>query len=1322
MGWEIAAAVARAYATPSMAVASWESEWHASDSPRRLGLPPLLRQVGPQERSVPSSTIQRRVRRVTASTVELLDEPLCPVSRSSTPQFKTQRDIALVQAPQRASSAVLVHTPDLTPQFKTQRDTALVQAPQRVSSAVLVHTPDLSRAPPARAAPRPLLDTPFLSPLVQAPLAEAVPPSWMPPHLHQSTPPAARVAPLVQGSGRSRTQWDPSPTPTLLDPHGGEGQRVQRRRSLQAQPWYKSKDRTTGPEGPARPLITSLRPLVTLACPVIPHRAGVAMGMGGMANPPRSPEAVLQSAATQEFLDSCCSLMPAQQVVSLRTAPPARRKRKYPSYPFAYSQGRSSPGQHLQGVPPVSPPPDWRRADPVAAAGPFVEPNPVEVGSPRPTLLPTDLFPGSELTEEPTYPTGPLGSQQVPFSGTVGEMAHRLARGDAWIAPQAWRGGPHHMVAQNRASFRLPSRPLRQLQAFLRAGYANVRAMLPFSTVLKTAFVAWIRHIAERDCVDPNTPLCLYPDGLDRSRRLVRGSRRGQMSILATHWPRFPMGYNPRNIRNALWYGPAGPAWRKLVKCRRNPWLAQIVENGATYYASPHLVPDSQPLQAMPAGPLLPAEVSEAETVLHEFQDMGFAICKDPVCKEWDHLRKDRGLLQQYMMRIEQADPTHTPWRRFQQAFCLPKKGDKPNDPLNRLLRLILSFKGPWGNETARQGLQLWLRETYSHRGFRDLIRLVLPGCHIADVDATKFFHQVRTDWISTEASWLWVRGRRWRLDAMCMGPSLAPSIAQRLANIIDTEASLACPDGRFGSMIDDHYAMGDTFRDALRAICALLRTCIRLGLTLNPDKCHLLPHQIRAILQTIVDTQTMWCYTSALTCQSIREKCMSLITAIETGDLTTPREIASLLGSATSAMDSAWQMTLAMQGLRELLTRMLRGSQMDWNARFKLNPDNAFFALLDAKRLHEISHWTGRPLLPWIPTEVIMADGSPYARGAVWLTGPIAATQSSPVANEPSSVAFRLLFIKMENALWSQNQCEVDASMSAIVSFVEQRRWRWLTVAIITDSMVNAKYIRRGGSVFSLAHAVMRIQATLWLRFRVNVIPLWLHGKRLYLADGYSRTRLNRPVWRLDPAAIHCIQAEFGPLHVDAFATIDTRMTRLFIGPFPQPTKYQLGTDFFAMNLVASDLRNTALVGAPPRRRVEQLLNFLQAQRVRSFTLLLAAPELHPAIGRILKHITRAPIVIPHYATRYELIWEPRTGVLAHPLAPLGVFHCCFEPQWRAEQPLSWQSQLLVPTKMAKAAESMIRLSTYSNPGCVAKAVSCAWRLVLQLRRLSST
>ena len=104
-------------------------------------------------------------------------------------------------------------------------------------------------------------------------------------------------------------------------------------------------------------------------------------------------------------------------------------------------------------------------------------------------------------------------------------------------------------------------------------------------------------------------------------------------------------------------------------------------------------------------------------------------------------------------------------------------------------------------------------------------------------------------------------------------------------------------------------------------------------------------------------------------------------------------------------------------------------------------------------------------------------------------------------------------------------------------------------------------------------------------------------------------------------------------PFYVDTFATIDTRITRLFIGPYPQPSKN-------------TRWAQSGSLGPAPYTPCRGSRAFCRRRRSRALPCYSRHRISTPRLDASSTPTTRAPIVIPYYQTRYELIWEPRAGV----------------------------------------------------------------------------
>eukprot|EP00947_MAST-08B_sp_MAST-8B-sp1_P000317 g317.t1 len=645
-------------------------------------------------------------------------------------------------------------------------------------------------------------------------------------------------------------------------------------------------------------------------------------------------------------------------------------------------------------------------------------------------------------------------------------------------------------------------------------------------------------------------------------------------------------------------------------------------------------------------GPRMAAELKAVMQELDKLAALGAGSWLDPRLSdaEWAAMVADRSKLLAHMKRVEFNDKKtpRTQWRIFHQAAAIPKKDDIPWDELRRSWRIILNFATKYGNDAGV------IKQSYSHRGLRDVLRAVTPGSYISSLDFMKWFHQMPLSERSAQMCHIWVRGQRFRFDTMVMGLSISPYLGQLVTNALFDEIKLEVAKVVPGaiatsSMQDDAYIVGQSFVDTLRATAVAARVCGYYFAHLSTKKCEPIPHFIKAMLRQVVDTRAMYVYTPAATMRSLRQLCWTMLHKIRSRQAINAREVAAVLGTAIALADSAWHHVFAVQGLRDLQRRMLRRTRQDWDAFLVLDEEAEWMVIHDLHRLMAVAQWNGRPILPWVPHQWVSTDGSPQARGAVLLTASTAAATYDPEENEASTLTFRTLFNAWEGAAMSQNRREVDAAAAGIVSFAERHQWRWRVVANITDNMTCRRYLNKGGPMINLAHAARRLHSILWRRFRCKLMLFWAAGESLYLADGWSRTRLSRPVWRLNPRVSERLQQRLGQFEVDLFASADTRVCRAFIGPRPEPTPDQIAVDFFAPTTQIHRLASKHLFAMPPKRRLAEVLRRLEEARVARVSIAVLNPASNlPELPLLLQHSFDAPVLVPTSPELFQKVWEP--------------------------------------------------------------------------------
>ena len=520
---------------------------------------------------------------------------------------------------------------------------------------------------------------------------------------------------------------------------------------------------------------------------------------------------------------------------------------------------------------------------------------------------------------------------------------------------------------------------------------------------------------------------------------------------------------------------------------------------------------------------------------------------------------------------------------------------------------------------------------------------IVYPGAFITSVDWFKMFYQLPTSRRTQMGSTAWVGGRRVRLHGAAMGISVIPSASQRISNILCALVAERCPWARTASCIDDLYQTAPSFLEGLMTIQALYDLCTRLRVQLKPIKCDHWPHTTKPILRNTVNTATSMVYTHADTQSKIRNKCNAFLDRVIHHKAVTMREVASLIGTVQSCSDSAWQVFMSLTGFRDLLQRMIRmASPKAWDAAFRLDMEAEWMVLADARRLTQIAKFGGRSMLPYIASEFCVTDGGPMASGGLALSvRGQAAIMIDAASTVPSNIAFRYLMEGWCQRLWSQNRKELAAATAAVESFVRIHNWHDCVVAVIVDSRTVRAYLTKGGPRIELAHAAARFHQRLWAQFRIRVVSLWSSGKSLFLADEWSRTKVNCPRWMESPEARRLIEHRLGPHTVDCFATTLNRWVERHISPYPEPSESLVAADFFSLNL-ASVLEGERPICRPPADQIMATLKAIRAAALPHFTLITWGMPPKPWVAEAVSMLAAWPAILPFSPGLFLPCWEP--------------------------------------------------------------------------------
>ena len=434
---------------------------------------------------------------------------------------------------------------------------------------------------------------------------------------------------------------------------------------------------------------------------------------------------------------------------------------------------------------------------------------------------------------------------------------------------------------------------------------------------------------------------------------------------------------------------------------------------------------------------------------------------------------------------------------------------------------------------------------------------------------------------------------------------------------------------------IDDILIIGkspDEVRNHVEALIALLEG---LGFIVNMEKSVLTPSQQIEFLGLQLDTSTMCLSLPGHKIRTIRGDAAQLLRQSSIS----ARRVAQFIGKLNAASQAVFPAPLFYRHLqRDLQGALSRGGQ---------NYDS-FLQLSQASReevqwwQEHLSLWNGRTLLKHRQQLLIQSDASMTGWGAVcggiWTGGPW-----SP-----------------EEQKMHINCLELSAATLAVQAFAKD--WSGISILLQLDNQSAVAYINHLGGTVSLQ--LVQLAKILWLWALQRDIVLsaqHIPGVTNQVADAESRTTTDRLDWKLALGVFQRINAIWGPLEVDLFASrLSSQLDRFFSW---RPDPLAEATDAFLQ-----DWGPLKAYANPPWCLVGRVLRQVKAQQAR---VILVAP------------VWRGQ---PWYPVLLEMLWDfPRWILLSHDLFLMTSESAVmsFQPQL-AVWPISGES-LLVKTFQAK-------------------------------------
>ena len=321
---------------------------------------------------------------------------------------------------------------------------------------------------------------------------------------------------------------------------------------------------------------------------------------------------------------------------------------------------------------------------------------------------------------------------------------------------------------------------------------------------------------------------------------------------------------------------------------------------------------------------------------------------------------------------------------------------------------------------------------------------------------------------------------------------------------------------------IDDMLIMGespDVVKNHVTAMVALLEG---LGFIVNTDKSVLCPTQQLEFLGLQVNSADLHLRLPGEKIKQIRVEASQLLRA----ENCTARKLAQFLGRLNATAQAVFPAPLFCRHLQRDLQSSLSQNEQNYNSSLQLSAEAR--EEIQWWQQH-LSQWNGRSLIQHHEQMVIRSDASLTGWGAVC---------GETRTGGPWSPSEQEMHI---------NCLELKAAALALQSLIKDRTG--ISVLLQLDSQTAVSYINHLGGTVSPRLTELAKSLWLWaLRRDLVLTAQHIPGVVNQIADLESRVLKDRLDWKLSPVVFQRINAIWGPLEVDLFASrLSYQLDRFF-------------------------------------------------------------------------------------------------------------------------------------------------------------------------------
>lgn len=603
---------------------------------------------------------------------------------------------------------------------------------------------------------------------------------------------------------------------------------------------------------------------------------------------------------------------------------------------------------------------------------------------------------------------------------------------------------------------------------------------------------------------------------------------------------------------------------------------------------------------------------------------------------------KEIGAPERVLEWIESGYPI--PWRDGQAPAAQPAPPDNPtlsakesafvDEEVSQLLRLgaierttpeqvryLSPLKvTPKKNNKLRLVLNLWrLNEhvaapKFRYESMKELQQIVQPGDYMFTIDLKNGFHHVPVHPDSRPFLAFRWKGNFYRYKVLPFGLSASPYCFTKVLRPV-VRYIRAVLQARCSNYVDDWLFMRTSQEATAILKSTTLKLFSRLGLTINFTKSDLDISQQQTYVGYDIDTsgRTPKLKVPRKKRRDIERQIRHFLSKAHTNPfrLVPARMAARLAGVCTAVTNAVVPGRLMLRALYKDLHQASR-----WDDDVCLSKKATRDLLQFAQHLHA---WNGRALLPPTTDLVLYTDASDKGWGATMSGQTARGTWRRP---ELSHI----------------NQKELAAVVLSIRSFARVLSLHSRSILLRTDNITTVCYVNNfGGRVPQLTS----LREQLWEleeNEQLSIHAEYISGRNNTVADHLSRTH-DRGDWSLTDRVFHAIDQQFGPHHVDRFASYQNKKLRRYNSRWADPSAE-------AVNALTQEWKGTHSFVNAPFRLLPEVLRLIAAQRVTATVIAPFWPA-QPWFQTLRRLTVARPMLIPNIPQSFQ---RGPSGVIPEP------------------------------------------------------------------------